>query len=145
MAFSIIDFIFTRFQIPDTPCPLFVPLVENGCLNDEIAYLAAKKYLLPLKDKEIDTLILGCTHYPLLSEVIADIMGKDVALIDPGEHMAVYVEELLKKDHTQTKSEQKGNFSYYVSDSVQDFSKVGSLFLGQDITEQVKKIDIEQY
>jgi len=126
-------------------CPLFVPLVENGCLHDEIAYLAAKKYLLPLKEKGIDTLILGCTHYPLLSEVIADIMGKDVVLIDPGEHTAVFVESLLQKENTKAPSEQKGRFQYYVSDSVQDFSKVGSLFLGQDITEQVKKIDIEQY
>lgn len=126
-------------------CPLFVPLVENGFLEDELTYLAARRYLEPLKDQQVDTVILGCTHYPLIKKVIADIMGKDVTLIDPGEQTAAYVKEVLAKADLLADASQKGQCDYYVSDSVQDFSKIGSVFLGKDITEQVKKIDIEQY
>ena len=76
-------------------CPLFVPLVENGHINCIETYHIACNYLQPLKDKEVDTIILGCTHYPLLKEVIADIMGSDTKLVDSAAPTCGHVSRLL--------------------------------------------------
>ncbi|MGB3111515.1 MAG: glutamate racemase, partial [Candidatus Omnitrophota bacterium] len=97
-------------------CPLFVPLVENSFFSDPITYEVARKYLGGLKKKRIDTLILGCTHYPLVKNVVKDIMG-DVRLVDSSIAVARDVKEALIKEGLQTGSrKKKGRTRYYVSD-----------------------------
>ena len=84
-------------KIFSQPCPLLVPLVEEGLLCDKITIEALKMYLKPLKDKNVDTLILGCTHYPLLEEAIQKIMGKKVTIVNPAKSLAKQVEQFLNK------------------------------------------------
>ncbi len=125
-------------------CPLFVPLVENGHFDTEIARLAVDEYLCDIRKAGVDTLIMGCTHYPLLRKVIAEYMGDGVKLIDPGAETAKY---LKKKISAEMCHEQKsgGNYSYYVSDNVEGFEELGGIFLEREIGGQVRKIDIEKY
>ncbi len=85
-----------RMKIIEKPCPLFVPIAEEGWLDHEATDLIAKEYLQEFIDADVDTLILGCTHYPLLAETIQKIMGKNVALIDSGYAASLQVENYLK-------------------------------------------------
>lgn len=127
------------------PCPLFVPLVENGHFDTDVARLVAKEYLEPLKESGVDTLILGCTHYPLLRGVIQDIMGENVTLIDMGEAVAKHVKRHLEENDMCSSKKEIGNYSYFVSDSVDNFANLGSMFLEREIGEMVNKVDIEKY
>ncbi|MGE4283936.1 MAG: glutamate racemase [Clostridia bacterium] len=126
-------------------CTLFVPLVENGYTENEVARLVAQEYLQPLKEQEVDTLIMGCTHYPLLEKTIAGIMGEKVTLVDPGAETVKYVKQLLKEKDMLVQPDASAEYRYFVSDSVENFSRLGSVFLGQEITQSVEKIDIEKY
>lgn len=125
-------------------CPMFVPLVENGYANSEVTKTIAQEYLQELKGKNIDTLILGCTHYPLLKSVIRDVMGEDVSLIDSGMAAADYAFSILKENNIQG-DETAGIYKYFVSDSPEDFARLGGTFLEKPILENVEKIDIEKY
>ncbi len=127
------------------PCPMFVPLVENGYIDGEVATLVAQEYLLPLKEEGVDVLIMGCTHYPLLRKIISKVMGKDVHLIDPGAETAKYVKQILQSTDQLSDLIQKVQHQYYVSDSVESFSRLGSMFLEKEINDSVEKIDIEKY
>lgn len=133
------------FEVYSVSCPLFVPLVENGHTDTEVAYMVAKEYLLPLKEKNIDTLILGCTHYPLLTDTIRKVMGEDISLISSGAQMANYIKRYLEENDMLSANEQNGICDYYVSDATAGFEKLGSLFLGKEIKGLVKRIDIEKY
>ena len=84
-------------QIYSQPCPLFVPLAENGYFNKEATRLIAQDYLLPMKEAGVDTVILGCTHYPLLQGVIREILGEGVSLINSGLEAAKYVRSILDR------------------------------------------------
>lgn len=125
-------------------CPLFVPLVENNYIDNEATYIIAKDYLEPLKKEKIDTLILGCTHYPLIFKVISDIIGKDVELVNSGAETAIYTKQLLREGN-MLNSGSKAEIQYYVSDNVPKFSSIASNFLDREITGEVKIIDIEKY
>ncbi len=125
-------------------CPMFVPLVENGYANSEVTKTIAHEYLQELKGKEIDTLILGCTHYPLLKNVIRDVMGEEILLIDSGMAAADYAFNVLKENNFQG-DETAGTYKYFVSDSPEDFAHLGGVFLEKPILENVEKIDIEKY
>lgn len=120
-------------------CPMFVPIVEEGWVNDAIASKIAEKYLSGLKAKGIDTLILGCTHYPLLKTRIQAIMGKDVVLIDSAQQVASEVRQVLSGEGLLTKKTGKPVREYYVSDEVAIFEKVARRFLGAKL-ETVKKV-----
>lgn len=123
-------------------CTLFVPFVENGYLDHEATRIIAKEYLKPLKDEGVDTLILGCTHYPLLKKVIGDIMGEEVTLIDAGKSAADYVKELLvEKDMLSTNPVAEKRF--FTSDTGTKFIKTAELFLNEKI-DSIQKVDIEQ-
>jgi glutamate racemase len=124
---------------------MFVPLVENGYTDSEVTRMIAKEYLVDLKQKNVDTLILGCTHYPLLKKVIGEIMGEGVTLIDSGAAAAEFAKEQLSKWDMLTDDPDEGKYQYYVSDSAQDFAKLGSMFLEKEICESVENIDIEKY
>ncbi|MEE0945676.1 MAG: glutamate racemase [Acutalibacteraceae bacterium] len=126
-------------------CTLFVPLVETGWTdeNDIVVYETVKKYLTPLIEAQVDTLILGCTHYPLLTNAIKKVMGENVTLINAGTSTAVAVKELLKEKDMLSNNESEGAVSYFVSDITPSFSSTASRLLGTTVNEtQVKKVDI---
>ena len=132
-------------EVFSAACPMFVPLVENGYADTEVSNIIAKEYLEPLKKEGVDTLILGCTHYPLLTKTIKNIMGEDVFLISSGEQMARYIKNYLQKNDMLSSKKKDGSCNYYVSDTTDGFEKLGSLFLGREIKGLVKRIDIEKY
>lgn len=134
-------------QVVPKACPLFVPLVENGRFRtgDAVAELVVSEYLAPLKEAGVDTLVLGCTHYPLLREVIAAYMGSSVTLIDAGGSCAHLVAQVLGGSDALSGWTGGGKCRYFVSDSTDGFAKLASLFLGEDVTESVEQVDITAY
>lgn len=133
-----------EFHVFGAACPLFVPLVENGHVseNDEITALAAKLYLEPLKAQKIDTLILGCTHYPMLYDIINRELSYSVTLIDPGHETAKAVQSYLTVNSLLCESEAPGRHSYFMTDSAEDFCSVASVFLSADIRESATQVSI---
>ena len=125
-------------------CPVFVPLVENGWsgADDEIAILAAHRYLEDIKSAGVDTLILGCTHFPLLREVISSVMGDGVELINTGKQAALAAQRMLKEADLLNTSCEQGNCRFYVSDDVKHFSELANMFLGTDIKKDVELVKI---
>jgi glutamate racemase len=124
-------------------CPLFVSLAEEGFCdeNDEISYLTAKRYLSYFMDKDIDTLVLGCTHYPLLIKVIQKAVGESIKLICSAEETALEVKRTLIDLDLSNTSSQKPNTSFYLTDLPNSFVETGRRFLGQEL-KNVKLIDI---
>ncbi|MDD2899802.1 MAG: glutamate racemase [Desulfuromonadaceae bacterium] len=111
-------------------CPLFVPLAEEGWTDNQVARLTAQTYLKELKDAAIDTLVLGCTHYPLLKPLISEIMGSGVILVDSAEETARTVAGILGEKKLLRPSTERGNHNYFVSDIPAGFVRVGNRFLG---------------
>lgn len=122
------------------PCPLFVPLAEEGWENDETAVLIAEKYLRDLKSG-IDVLILGCTHYPLLKSTIAKVMGKGVTLVDSAEETALETEKILAEKGLLRDRGASGAMSFYLTDDSDAFTSVASRFLGRSV-EEPEVVDI---
>ena len=135
-----------KVQVTAMACPLFVPLVENGYFGkqNEVVRLVAKEYLTPLKMAGVDTLILGCTHYPLLKDVIADIMGEDVRLIDSGKEGARFAQHSLMQQKLLNPQKEQGSCRFYAS-SAQDFTENAGRFLGENLSGQVKQVAIDSY
>ena len=127
-------------------CPLFVPLVEEGWLHDPVTDEIAARYLKELQDKKIDTLILGCTHYPLLRSTIGQIMGEGVQLVNPAYETALELGKLLKEQNMQSTGQGQSDFPYrfYVSDLAEKFKGFANSILPFDV-EKTQKIDIEKY
>jgi glutamate racemase len=134
-------------QVFPKACPLFVPLVENGRFRpgDPVAELVVAEYLDPLKQAGIDTLVMGCTHYPLLRGAVAAFLGPQVTLIDAGGACARQVAQLLNSADALNARPTGGQRRYFVSDSVDGFARLASLFLGEDVAEQVEQVDITQF
>jgi glutamate racemase len=129
------------FTIFTKACPLFVPLAEEGWISNDVAVLTAAHYLEGLKKEPIDTLVLGCTHYPLLKEVISRVMGDNIALVDSAQETAKVIKKtLILKDMVNT-SASCPQRRFYVTDSPERFIKVGERFLGEKI-EHIEKINI---
>ena len=128
-------------------CPLFVPLVENGFVDkyNQVTHLVAEKYLASLKEAKVDTLILGCTHYPIISSIISSVMGEGVTLIDSGREAAIHCAEKLKSLDLLSDGSQKTDNKYFVSDTPTDFTRIAEMFLGHSIKGQTIQIDIEKY
>ena len=128
-------------------CPLFVPLVENGRIGrgDVVIETVAREYLQPMLDQGVDTLILGCTHYPLLTDILANICGPGVELVSAGEEAAFELKRALKTREIRADEDREGSPSFYVSDRVEDFEQIASIFLGEDLRSTVRRIDIDQY
>ncbi len=139
---DVIKILNKNIEVFETACPLFVPLAEEGWTNHKATYSIAEEYLKDLHELNIDTLVLGCTHYPILSEVIQKVMGVDVALIDSGIATAVAVKEELSKLGLLNSSSNQGEHSFYVSDVPTKFKEVAELFMGYEIN-HVNKIDLE--
>jgi glutamate racemase len=127
----------------DQACSLFVPIVEEGWSDTEVARLTAMRYLEGLSREKVDTLVLGCTHYPLLEKTISSVMGSDVRLINPAVNTACRVGEILGNTHKLNDSKGQSAVQFYVSDFGQRFQAIGSHFLGRKIVAEC--IDIEAY
>jgi len=130
-----------KINVIEKPCPLFVPLAEEGWLNHKATYEIANEYLSELKSIGIDTLVLGCTHYPILSKVIQQVIGDKVSLIDSGVASSEVVKKVLDELNL-LKPNGKGKHDFYVSDIPLKFKEVAELFLGSKI-EHVHKVDLE--
>ncbi|MDD8019296.1 MAG: glutamate racemase [Bacteroidota bacterium] len=122
-------------------CPLFVPLVEEGWMDFKATEMIANEYLFPLTTEKIDTLILGCTHYPLLKKIITKVTKGMVTLIDSGEATAGTVEKMLNEQNLRNTSTEKPNIQFFVSDAPEKFTAVGELFFGQKLG-VVKRVSI---
>ena len=131
-------------EVYQKACPMFVPLVENGYSQSKVTEIIAEEYLGEMKKAGVDTLVLGCTHYPLIRDVIGKIMGDGVTLIDSGAAAADHAYEILKNADMLSGND-KGRMRYFVSDSTEDFSRLGSMFLEREICGEVERIDIEKY
>jgi len=129
-------------QVFEKACPLFVSLAEEGWLNHKATYLIAEEYLRELRDKDIDTLVLGCTHYPVLSKVIQGVIGEDVKLIDSGSAASFFVEKYLEENDLKNDTGNEGTYEYYVSDISSNFKDIAERFLDRKIDE-LKKIDLD--
>jgi glutamate racemase len=125
------------FEVYSRACPLFVPLVEEGWTDNAVVELTVKNYLGSLKQSGIDTLILGCTHYPLLKKAIRKFMGKGVVLVDSAEEVATEVAALLKR-HSLARKNGKATHGFFVTDAPERFIKVGRRFLGEKVESAVR-------
>ncbi len=125
-------------------CPLFCPLVEEGMTDDPVTEEIARRYLSELIRQDIDTLILGCTHYPLLRGIIASIVGEGVTLVNPAYETTRELKELLRKNDIINDAEGVPEHEFYVSDSVHKFARfAASLLHIENLSAEI--IDIEEY
>lgn len=132
----------SEIKLYSNPAPLLVPLIEEGWLKKPETRKIVKKYLIPLKMKGIDTLILGCTHYPLIKKVIQEKAGKRIKLVDPSEEIALEVKNFIENTPELAKElQENGEPEIYVSDITPNFEKIAKLFLGRPI--KLKKINLE--
>jgi glutamate racemase len=133
-----------QLRVHAIPCPLFVSLAEEGYVNKEATRLIAREYLSPLLKKRVDTLVLGCTHYPLLKSVISRVMGEGTELIDSAGETAREVKSFLIESALLRNTRRRAFHRFYVSDIPDRFVQVGERFLRAKIKD-VKRVDIESY
>ena len=134
-------------QVTGKPCPLFVPLVEEGLLHDSVTDEIASRYLSVLKGKYIDTLVLGCTHYPLLRSTLRRLMGEDVVLVNPAYETAIELKQLLEErglERDGAEALQGEKYQFFVSDLAEKFTSFATSILPNEVKE-TRKIDIENY
>ena len=112
-------------------CPLFVPLVEEGWFEHPATELVAAEYLRELREARVRSLVLGCTHYPLLKPLLQRVMGPDVRLIDSGQATAAALETILVDRALQAPPDSKAHHRFVVSDDEARFRQVGSRFIGE--------------
>ena len=127
-------------------CPLFVPLVEEGWLKDPVTVEVAQRYLQELQEQDIDTLVMGCTNYPLLRSVLRELLGEKVTLVNPAYETAQSLKQLLKEMNLDNPGIKEEEFPYrfYVSDLADQFTAFANSILPYDVS-MTKKIDIEKY
>lgn len=126
--------------IEGIPCPLFVPLVENNYVerDNPVTRMVAENYLKHLTGTDVDTVILGCTHFPIIKGIIGDVVGGHVKLIDTGKEAARAAAEMMKQKEL-LKPNGEGRYTFYVSDSVNSFSENAGLFLGETLQGSVSQ------
>ncbi len=128
-------------HISSKACPLFVPLAEEGLFTDQVTKIMARRYLAPLKRHQIDTLILGCTHYPILHDVIQQKAGRRVTLIDPATPTVAAIQEYLYAHPELDQSLERGtNHRYYFSDVPSHLHELAARWLGERIEPQLHHI-----
>jgi glutamate racemase len=123
-------------------CPLFVPLAEEGWTDGEVVEAVARRYLADFGPFGIDTLVLGCTHYPLLETAIANVVGGAVRMVDSAEATAVAVERLLRERDLLAPGEGAARHRFFVTDLPERFAEVGARFLARPI-EHAELVDIQ--
>lgn len=134
----------SEIKVVSNPCPLLVPLVENNWIDidDEVTNLAVKRYLEPIIKSGADTIILGCTHFPLLQPIIQKTAGENVTLIDTGLEEARYIANTLRELNIENAPEHTGTQKFFVSDKTQNFCDTAQVILGEDIEGRCEFIDI---
>lgn len=132
------------FTVVQAACPLFVQLVESGWIerDDEVTVATAKRYLQPILESGVDTLILGCTHFPAIKDIIGDICGDGVTLINSGEQAAVAAAEYLKKNDMCGKGSVR---RFYVSDRPASFASTAAILLGSPIGDEVETVSVDSF
>lgn len=132
----------SEIKIFTKSCPLFAPLVEEGWIDKQVTLLIAKEYLGPLKDEKVDTLVLGCTHYPLLKKIITRVMGVNVKLVDSAEETAVEVRRVLNEKNLLRKGGgETVKHKYFVSDDPEKFVSLGRNFIEKEIR-NIEKVEL---
>jgi glutamate racemase len=125
-------------------CPLLVPLVEEGWVEDEITRMTIKKYLNPLLEQHVDTIILGCTHFPVIKDLIQEVVGQDIILIDSGQETAKVVMKMLENMNLEHLDDSPGSFKCFVSDIPDKFDEVGTRFLGEPVV-NAERVDFDNF
>lgn len=135
----------SKLAVFEHECALFVPFVESGFISpdDELVVGMVRRYLDPLIKENVDTLILGCTHYPILAPIIQRIMGDSVMLINTGEAAALKIKQILTENDML--ADKKNDSHFFVSDTTQTFIETSEILLGKTLDFDVKKVDIEKY
>jgi len=128
-------------KVFSTSCPLFVPLAEEGWAEHEVAHIAAREYLAPLVEAKIDTLVLGCTHYPLLKPTLTAVLPESIALVDSAEETAHTVKRLLV-EHGWLNDQAEATWKFYVTDVPRRFVRVGEAFLGAELN-HVERVTLD--
>jgi len=126
------------------PCPLLVSLVEEGWVDEEITRMTIRKYLKPLLDKGVDTIILGCTHFPVIKQLIQDEAGPLISLIDSGQETAKVVKTMLENMEIEASQNSDGSFRCFVSDIPNKFDEVGTRFLGEPVI-NAERVDFDNF
>jgi len=133
-----------RLNVIGTACPLFVSLVENNYISsgDEVTYMVAQRYLQSIKESGADTLILGCTHFPIIAPIIQKVLP-GVKLINSAKEAAIELSAIVSSKRQPVSA--KGKIKYYISDTPQNFNVSAEIFLNHSIENETEKIDIERY
>ncbi len=134
-------------QVFEKACPLFVSLAEEGWWKDPITEAVAERYLQEMKERKVDTLILGCTHYPLLRSTVRKVMGEEIVLVNPAYETAIDLRELLQQKHMDNQGHNKmeeNPYEFFVSDAADRFKTFANSILPFDIT-STRQINIEEY
>ena len=134
-----------NIEIFQQACPLFVSLAEEGWWDTEVTRLTAQEYLKPLKEAGVDTLVMACTHYPLLSKVIKEVMGDGVVLVNTGEATARVVKELLGSEGTASEGNKSPVREFYTSDEPELFEQVAAPFLGEGLPSGTRHFTTDKY
>ncbi|MEJ2536742.1 MAG: aspartate/glutamate racemase family protein, partial [Calditrichia bacterium] len=133
-----------KAQVISQACPLFVSLVEEGWIEDEATILIARRYLQTMIENHVDTLILGCTHYPLLKNTIQKVLGDNVRLIDSGVETAITVAKILEEKRMLANPDQIAKNKFYLSDMPYKFQEIAERFLERTIP-HVETVNFEQF
>ncbi len=133
-----------KITVVDQACPLFVPLVEEGFFEDDATHLIARQYLERFISDNVDTLILGCTHYPMLKNTIQRIVGENVVMVDSGEETARFVKKYIESNNLATSESVKSKLKIYVSDLPHKFQEIAERFL-QNSLSHIETVDFEQF
>lgn len=134
-------------EVKGKACPLFVPLVEEGLLEDPVTEEIAQRYLSVLINSGIDTLILGCTHYPLIRSTVKKVMGEEVVLVNPAYETAIELKRLLEKNHMLQEEKPPlgtNQYQFFVSDGAEKFQYFANTIFKYGVL-AVKQINIEEY
>jgi len=123
----------THMEIFSQACPLFVPLAEEGWLDHEVTRLTAQEYLNPLIAHRIDTLVLGCTHYPLLRPVLQEVLGSTIQLVDSAQAVTEQAHRLLGEHDLLQQQPRSPEYRFYVTDLPVKFTEIGERFLGREL------------
>jgi len=134
----------SKINVFEKACPLFVPFIEEGEIKGDLIKKLAKKYLSPIKQRNIDTLILGCTHYPIIKKIIKKEVGTKVKLVDPAEEIATNLKTFLEEKNLFAPKALHVVRKYFVTDLTDRFVKVAEMFLGKELKGKIKKVNIEQ-
>ena len=134
-----------NIEIFQQACPLFVSLAEEGWWDTEVTRLTAEEYLKPLKEAGVDTLVMACTHYPLLAKVIKEVMGDGVVLVNTGEATAKVVKVLLGSEGTASEGNKCPVREFYTSDEPELFEQVAAPFLGEGLPSGTRHFTTDKY